>query len=109
MVGFERTSFEMGRRERERERDKRRKTRKERRGWRRNSIEKFSLVLPGGHRKQRRESSFPHEVVAAGCNLVLECGPATFSREPRFSIKVSRIWSRKDTRLTLGRDWLLRL
>lgn len=38
--------------------------------------------------------SFPHEVVAAGRNLVLECGPGTLSRERRFSIKVSRIWSR---------------
>lgn len=37
--------------------EKREREKKIRRGGR-NSIEKFSLVLPGGHRRQRREIVF---------------------------------------------------
>lgn len=46
--------FQGGREREEKEKIRRRNER----GRRRNSIEKFSLVLPGGHRKQRREIVF---------------------------------------------------
>lgn len=46
-----------GGRFREEEMEKREREKKIRRGGR-NSIEKFSLVLPGGHRRQRREIVF---------------------------------------------------
>ena len=47
-----------GGRFREEERRERKRERKKIRRGGRNSIEKFSLVLPGGHRRQRREIVF---------------------------------------------------
>lgn len=74
------------REEERREREKKNKEERKKLDW------KVFARVAWGSSEAEAWDSFPHEVVAAGCNL--ECGPPTFSRERRFSIKVSRIWPR---------------